>query len=276
MGGVSPLRHLAEAAGILIATLALVVTIIAALFARRYRAYIARYIARRPAASVLLSEVLPQLKTGDLVLTVGHLHWFVNSVLWQSTYGHAGVIVLEGSVPYVAQEYSTRGIDALAGRWRTTIPPAELYAPMPEGSSRVPLEYFLRTYQGSVYVAQLERPLPPAREAALRRKAAERWPFMGGWRDMLRRLVTGRPGRTRHCFEWVADLLTAAELRAAGRPRLSDMWTANQGEAIVDLAERGSRLACGNRYLRPRRLENDRCNLPLEPLEQLEQLNTLK
>jgi hypothetical protein len=258
------LQHVAEAAGILLATVTLIISIIAVLFARRYKSYIARYVARRPVPSVRLSEMLPQLKTGDLVLTIASLHWFVNSVLWQSTYGHAGVIVVKDGVPYIAQEYSTRGVDALAGAHRGRIPAAELYLPMPEGSGMVTLEYFLRTYLGTVCISALERPLPPDREAALRRKAAEHWPFMGGWRDMLRRLITGRPGHTRHCFEWVADLLTAARLRAAGRPWLTDLWSANQGEAIVDLAERGTLLSCGNRYLPPLRLENDLCHLPIE------------
>jgi hypothetical protein len=170
-----------------------------------------------------LSELYPALKTGDLVLFVAATHSPANSVLTQTFFSHAGVLLRAGELVYIAE--AQPGLELM--------PATPAGAPngrrgaecrMRRGADLTPMLTRLKFYTGLYYVLRLSRPLDAAREEALRREAErlcrERYPYPSVG-QILRGLLGGE-SETRHCFQHVAHLLGVARLDPLGRPPLRE------------------------------------------------------
>jgi endonuclease YncB( thermonuclease family) len=186
------------------AVVAVLVAILAVFVAAAWRAtkyYVEHRSTRHP--KVRLSDSRASLKSGDIILFIGHAHGHTTSLFTGDLYSHAGMVV---------------GMEAGLG-----------LSEVASASGRAglePLEERLEGYPGAVFLMALSRPLLPEQEAALRGRAAGRAPYPN-----LLQLVQSvfRPPagerQARHCMQHVAWLLdgmglTPARLRGRGETLL--------------------------------------------------------
>ncbi len=198
---------------------------------------------------VLLSEALGALKTGDIVLFIYQAHCFTNSVLTSDLYSHGGVVVVEGGAACLAETHpDPQGGPGSAG-----------------GAQVTPLARRLAAYPGMYFLMTLERPLPPARAAALCARAREPCAYPSAW-EVVRGALGFPAAGTRHCFEQVALLLDAAGLApdGGGPPPLSAAGYFGVSRAVTGLpgVPLGAAAGAPNRYLEPVQLLYD---LDVEP-----------
>lgn len=245
----APLR----AAAVALAALVVLVVVLAVAFAfigiYRLAEYNAKYSTVR-APRYRLSEVYPRLKTGDLVLFVATTHAPANSMLTQTFHSHAGVLLREGELVYVAEAQPALELMPDPGR-----PGADIR--MRHGADITPLLTRLKYYTGDYYVLRLARPLGPAAEEALKREAEHLRragpPYPSAWQILLG--VLGRKTRSRHCFQHVARLLDVAGLAPAGGGPLEAAGFSGVCAEVCGIA--GRPLPGGNAYRPPAQLVYD-------------------
>ena len=102
---------------------------------------------------VALSEVLPTLKSGDVILFIAHTHGFTNSIFTGDLYSHSGMVVRD-------PEGGLRLSEATSS-----------------GSSEDPLIPRLQNYRGMLFLMQLDRPLTAEPQRTLQEKASMRTPY---------------------------------------------------------------------------------------------------
>lgn len=171
----------------------------------RLAAYYAEHSAFR-APRALLSEAYGALKTGDLLYCVAGASSGTNSVLTQTYFSHAGVLVREGDLVYVSETHGLAQLmphpAAPAGLWH------------PPHATLTPLLAKLRHYPGLCYLSSLSKPLPLRAAEALKRAAEraciERYPYPTLGQSLW--ALLGRRSPTRHCFQHAATLLRQAGL----------------------------------------------------------------
>jgi hypothetical protein len=173
-------------------------------------ARLARYCAaltdlREPEAE--LWQLLPALRTGDLVLFVGAAGPSVAALAAGTFFSHAGVVVRPGGAGRAWISETTPAAPLMhAGRHR-----------LRHGADLAPLLVRLSNYLGRSYVARLRPPLGRAQaarlEAEARRLCGEPYPSLA----RLAGALCGWPA-PRHCFQHVHHLLRTAGLPVGAEP----------------------------------------------------------
>jgi hypothetical protein len=193
---------------------------------------------RAPRAKI--SDLYPTLKTGDLVFFVATTHSPSNSVLTQTFFSHAGVVLREGELVYLSE--ARAALERAPGS----------RGPRPNGANITPLLARLKCYTGDYYALLLSRPLDWRREEALK-ATAERLRARGYPYPSVAQMLLGLVGRkteARHCFQHVAHLLDGAGLAPRGRPApLAAAGFLEVARAVCALP--GLRLAGGYAYSPP-------------------------
>ena len=173
---------------------------------------------------VALSEVLPTLKSGDMVLFIAHTHGFTNSIFTGDLYSHSGMVVRD-------PEGGLRLSEATSS-----------------GSSEDPLIPRLQNYRGMLFLMQLDRPLTAEQQRTLQEKASMRTPYPN--LVQLVRSWAGLKPSARHCMQHVAWLvdeiqLTPEALLQEG-VRMSDTGVIRTSREVTALS--GKKLNGGNAY----------------------------
>ncbi len=173
----------------------------------RYNAMYKTVRARR----AMVSDAYPGMKTGDIILFVATTHSPANSMLTQTFFSHAGVLMREGELVYISE--AQPGLELMPDPAR---PRAEIH--MGRGAELTPLLIRLKYYTGVPYLVRLSSALPPPVAEGLKRRAEalrrERYPY-----PTLAQIALGVLGwrtRSRHCFQHVAHLLDGAGLIPGG------------------------------------------------------------
>jgi hypothetical protein len=215
-----------------------IVLVVAFTFIGLYRVseYYARFVSMRtPRANV--SEAYDDLKTGDVLLFVGGTHTLHNSMLTQTYFSHAGMVLREGELVYIAE--ASTAVEVMPD----PRDPAMETIRTNGGATITPFLTRLKFYNGASYVMRLARPLAPGPEEALKAEAErlyrEAYPYPSTAQLFLG--IAGRATASRHCFQHVAHLIDTAGLTPLGR-----------GEPLADA---GFTLVC-----------DEVCELPGRPL----------
>ena len=188
---------------------------------------------------VLLSEVLPSLKTGDLVFFVSHTHGFSNSLFTLDLYSHAAAVVEAGDGSLALSEATIDPTTPSSRKKGEAVRTAQLNPLLPR----------LESYRGAVFLSQLERPLGPAACRRLEAAAKEEAPYPSFWQMAggLLGLPTHRSAR--HCMQHVAWLLDSAGVAPAfGNKRRPLAASGLLGSSRVVTTLSGKPLTEGGRY----------------------------
>ena len=226
---------LAEILAVVIVLLFLIIiaiTILMAIGYKRGMAYWTRYqdiqFPKR-----MMSDVYPELKTGDILLFIASTHGFTNSMLSQEVFSHAGVVVEENGRLYLSE--STQGVNIAPG------------IRSKNGSDIVPLLTRLSNYSGQIFVMPLESPLDEEICEKVRQVARVRRPYPGLSR-LLAGVIFGEDDKSRHCFQHVGRILSDAGITRENAP-LSETGYIGVCNAVIALPK--MTLRRGMKYLEP-------------------------
>lgn len=216
--------------------LLVILTVLVAVFVRMAAFYRAFNLRRHPKAR--LSDRLPGLKTGDMILFIGHTHGMVNSLVTFDLFTHRGLVVRLGGELFISEAT----LDTLPN------PETGVEERLPAVACLCPLLPRVRHYPGMVFLMALERPLTPAQEATLVARARVETPYPSGLQLALPLLGVPVHRAARHCIQHVAWLLDEAGLTPPGAPPLLETGFLKNGGAVLALA--GARLGPdgGNAY----------------------------
>lgn len=183
---------------------------------------------------ILVSDLYPELKTGDIVLFAPQVT--ILSPFTKSMFTHASLVLRERRTCAANDD----GLDDAISIIETSLgTPLGVVAPdfsIPSGVAITPFLSKLKHYPGPAYVMQLRRPLSAAQEQAILNAAykmlGDPYPSLGqGVSDVIR----GRP--TPHCYQLVATLLHAAGLETAAGPSLSGLSPLSVCDTIRGLTD---------------------------------------
>lgn len=202
---------------------------------------------------VLLSEVLPSLKTGDLVFFVSYTHGFSNSLFTLDLYSHAAVVVEQADGSLALSEATIDPTTPSSRKKGEAVRTAQINPLLPR----------LKSYRGAIFLSQLERPLGPAARRRLEAAAGEEAPYPSFWQMAggLLGLPTHRSAR--HCMQHVAWLLDSAGVAPAfdacspNKPRRPLAASGLLGSSRVVTTLPGKPLTEGGRYAPIRALHLD-------------------
>lgn len=147
---------------------------------------------------VRMTDRLGTLKSGDIILFIGHTHGFTNSLFTGDLYTHIGMVVGIGGEFFLSEAT----LDSLPN------PVTGEEEGLPSASQVNPLMHRLKHYPGMLFLMQLEDPLTPEQEALLREGALVETPYPSMVQMMLQavfRLPVHE--KARHCMQHVAWLL---------------------------------------------------------------------
>lgn len=151
----------------------------------------------------LLTELLPELKTGDIVLFIAYAYGLTSSMIASDLFTHGGMVVEIDGELFISETTSERvklgGASVLAPGARATL---------------TPLLSRLDGYAGACFLVPLTRPLTPEAEARVVAAARERGPYPTP-SNLFKRLLGGP--KTRHCMQHVGFLLETAGLVPPGK-----------------------------------------------------------
>ena len=189
-----------------------------------------------------LSDRLAGLKSGDVILFIGHTHGLTNSLFTGDLYTHSGMVVRDGGELFLTESTIDSLPDPLTG----------VEESLPHGSQVNPLLYRLKHYPGMLFLMPLAKPLSGALEDILRKRAEAETPYpsMGQMLKAVFRISTH--SRARHCMQHVAWLLdemglTPEALAAAGDPLLETGFFRSSRE-VTTLPGKPLGLEGGNIY----------------------------
>ena len=158
---------------------------------------------------VLASEVLPSLKTGDIILFVASTHDFTNSTLTQSLFSHGGMVVCEQTGELGEAASISSGNTKCLSESTLYSAAATGHEPLQSGANTTPLKERLQGYSGTVYCMRRRRPLNSAQCAAVQAAAARRdCPYPNSMQILYG--LAGFRCYARHCFQHVGFLLDTA------------------------------------------------------------------
>jgi len=118
-----------------------------------------------PFNKIYLSDILPSIKTGDIILYRSSLSTFMSSALIPTlVYKHIGIVLKIDNVLYITESSD--------GSYIYNKTPKRFYFHKP-GADIVPLDVKLKHFCGMVFLTQLNKPLPKDKENAIIDKAHE-------------------------------------------------------------------------------------------------------
>jgi hypothetical protein len=169
------------------------------------------------------------LKSGDIILFIGHTHGFTNSLFTADLFTHSGMVVEDGGALYLSEATLDTVPDPATGEEKR----------LPESSQLNPLLSRLSGYPGAAFLMALERPLAPDQEDVLRERARVETPYPG-MLDLVKALLKlGSGTRARHCMQHVAWLLDemglAPEYQTARGERFLDTGLFGSSRAVTTL-----------------------------------------
>jgi hypothetical protein len=142
---------------------------------------------------VLLSEVEDELKSGDIIFFIAHVHGFTNSLLTKDLYSHVGMVLRTQEGLFLSESTANypSGVDA------------EFY----QGSQIHPFHARLANYSGSLFLMRLEHPLTEGQRRILVDRVRTQTPYPGIISALLSVVGVSNDKRERHCMQHVAWLL---------------------------------------------------------------------
>lgn len=186
-----------------------------------------------------MSDCIGDLKSGDIILFVGHTHGFTNSIFTKDIFTHSAMVVEMDDGLHLSEAT----LDSMPN------PVTGAEERLPASSQVNRLQRRLHNYPGMIFLMRLSRPLTPDQERILRERVQEVNPYPGA-ADMLKALV-GISSKSRHCMQhvgWLLDEmgLTPKELAANGK-KLAHTGFFDSSRVVTTLA--GTALGPGgNKY----------------------------
>lgn len=211
---------------------------------------------------VRISQLYPEIKTGDIILYASAAQGFVNGIVTHTYFSHCGMAIRDEAPPDAAppdagppdagapkkgapeEEDPLPMVYVSEGQPGTKFMPAPGggFARMRAGTATVPFLARLKYYTGVCYIMRLSRPLAPDREAAVKAAARAPHPYSTLTEFVAEMFVGG--GGSRHCFQHVAHLTRLAGLVRGPFPGLVEVC-----REVCDMYRRG--LPDGYRYEPP-------------------------
>jgi len=153
-----------------------------------------------------LSDRLAELKSGDIILFIGHTHGLTNSLFTSDLFTHSGMVVRDGDQLFLSEATVDSQPDPSTGEEE----------PMVQASQLSPLLPRLKQYPGMMFLMRLQNPLTEAQKETLldRADVVTPYPTLFQMLKAICRLNTHT--YSRHCMQHVAWLLD--ELRLTPKP----------------------------------------------------------
>lgn len=220
------------------ALLFIILTVFMAFIIRVMKYYSKYHLVRHDKAR--MTDRMPVLKSGDILLFIGHTHGFTNSLFTSDLYTHAGMVVKIGDGFYLSEATLDSLPDPVTGEERR----------LPESSQLNLLHPRLKSYPGMIFLMPLERALSERQEDVLRERARVETPYPGLVHMLKALFRLPSHDRARHCMQHVAWLLDelglTPERRLARGQTFLEVGFFDSSRAITTLP--GEPLAGGNRY----------------------------
>lgn len=146
---------------------------------------------------VRMTDRFGTLKSGDIILFIGHTHGFTNSLFTGDLYTHSGMVVELGGELFLSEAT----VDSLPN------PVTGEEEGLPETAQVNPLMPRLKHYPGMLFLMQLKRRLTPSQEAILRERILEETPYPSMVQMIKAIFCIPVHRKARHCMQHVAWLL---------------------------------------------------------------------
>lgn len=144
-----------------------------------------------------MTDRMPALKSGDILLFISHTHGFTNSLFTGDLYTHAGMVIKIGEEFYISEATLDSLPDPVTGEEKR----------LPEGSQMNLLRPRLKNYPGMIFLMPLERALSARQESILRERALVETPYPSMLQMIKALFHLNNYRQTRHCMQHVAWLL---------------------------------------------------------------------
>lgn len=165
-------------------------------FIMRMMAYYKKYRYVRH-EKVRMTDCYAALKSGDIILFIGHTHGFTNSLFTGDLYTHGGMVVEIDSELFISEAT----VDSLPN------PTTGEEKGLPERSQVNPLLPRLRHYPGMLFLMSLERPLTPKQEGVLQDRIWVETPYPSMVQILKAIFRVPIHTKARHCMQHLAWLL---------------------------------------------------------------------
>lgn len=175
--------------------LSIILTLFVAVIVRAMSYYSKYHLVRHE--KVRMTDRYASLKSGDIILFIGHTHGFANSLFTGDLYTHSGMVVEVDGELFLSEAT----VDSLPN------PITGEEEGLPESSQVNPLLPRLKHYPGMLFLMPLEHPLAPKQEAVLRERILVETPYPG-MVQILKAIFRFPVHReARHCMQHLAWLL---------------------------------------------------------------------
>ena len=146
----------------------------------------------------LISERLPSMKSGDIILFITHTHGFYNSIFTGDLFTHCGMVVRKGGRYLISESTINSFIPD---------PKTKEKIDIPNEATLTPLLSRIKSYGGACFLMGLSRPLDASQESILDARMRERLPYPSFKLMILGLLGISVSHKARHCMQHVAWLL---------------------------------------------------------------------